>query len=169
MAKREFTYRPNGNPQFLQDHLQKFGTTATTEEQVGPSIKIPGGMLGKNGSLAIYLKALATNDAVVKNLRVRIGNTADVLSGTVIANLVLTSLAGGTAVVTFANRDSQAVNLSSVNGTGVTTAVTPQTVDTAKDVYIVFSTQKASGAAASISLESYLVELKAEPAGASFQ
>lgn len=169
MATREFTYRPNGSPQFLQDHLQKFGTAVATEEQVGPSIKIPGGMLGKNGSLLIALKALATNDAVVKNLRVRVGNTKDVLTGTVLANFVLTSLAGGVGRVSLANRDAQAVNLSSVEGTGVTTAVTPQTVDTAKDVYIVFSTQKASGLAASLSLESYLVELKAEPATTQFQ
>lgn len=163
MTTRAFTYRPNGSPQFLQDHLQKYGTAVATEEQVGPSILIPGGMLGKNGCVRVSVKALATNDAVVKNVSVRAGNTADVITGTLLGKAVLTSLAGGYLEVTLANRNSMAVNLSSAVGSGLAEVPAAQTIDTAKDVYIVLTTQKASGAAASVSVESYLVELLAEP------
>jgi len=169
MATREFTFRPNGAPQFLQDHLQKFGTAVATEEQVGPSIKIPGGMLGKNGAVRIKLRALATNDAVVKNISVRAGNTPDVITGALLGKAILTSLAGGFLEVTLANRNDLAVNLASAEGAGVVMTPAPQTIDTAKDVYLVFTTQKASGAAASVSVESYLVELLAEPTITSFQ
>lgn len=166
---RDFSYRPNGSPQFLQDHLQKYGTAVATEEQVGPSIKIPGGMLGKNGTVRAVLKALATNDVVVKNISVRAGNTPDVITGTLLGKAVLTSLAGGSLEVTLANRNDTAVNLSSAAGSGLAEVPAAQTIDTAKDVYLVFTTQKASGAAASVSLESYLVELFAEPATSTFQ
>jgi hypothetical protein len=169
MSTREFNYRPNGNPQFLQDHLNKIGTAVATEEQVGPSIKIPGGMLGKNGSLEVVLKALVTNDAVVKNLRVRAGNTADVLSGSVLLNAVLTSLGGGSVRLTLANRDNQLVNIATAEGTGVVALPVVTALDTSKDLFLVFSTQKASGAAGSVALESYRVELFAEPVANTFQ
>lgn len=169
MATREFTFRPNGAPQFLQDHLQKFGTAVATEEQVGPSIKIPGGMLGKNGAVRIKLRALATNDAVVKNVSVRAGNTPDVITGALLGKAVLTSLAGGGLEVLLANRNDLAVNLSSAVGSGLAEVPAVQAIDTAKDVYLVFTTQKASGAAASVSLESYVVELLAEPSVTTFQ
>lgn len=169
MTTRAFDYRPNGAPQYLQDHLQKYGTAVSTEEQVGPSIKIPGGMLGKNGSVAIRLKALATLDAVVKSVSVRIGNTPDVITGTLLGKAVLTSLDGGHLNVDFSNRNDQAVNLSAALGRNLAGGPAITTVDTAKDVYLVFTTQKASGAANSVSLESYFVELFAEPATNTFQ
>ncbi len=169
MATREFAYRPNGAPQFLQDHLQKYGTAVATEEQVGPSIKIPGSMLGKNGSVRVYVKALATNDAVVKNISVRAGNTADVITGTLLGKAVLTSLAGGWLEVTLANRNDSAVNLASAVGSGLAEVPAVTAIDTSKDVFLVFTTQKASGAAASVSVESYRVELFAEPSVTTFQ
>lgn len=168
MATREFSYRPNGAPQFLQDNLQKIGTAVATEEQVGHSIKIPSGMLGKNGSLKISLKALATNDAVVKNLRVRADNTGNNIAGTVLANAVLTSLAGGLVEVFVANRNDLAINLVTVEGVGAAVP-TPTTLDTSKDLYLTFTTQKASGLAGSVSLESYHVELFAEPSSMTYQ
>lgn len=169
MATRTFAQRPNGSPQFIQDHLQKIGTAVATEEQVGPSIKVPSGSLGRNGSVRIYIKALATNDTVVKNVSVRAGNTPDVLTGVVLGKAVLTSVAGGYLEVTLANRNDLAVNLTHADGTGVVEAPVVRAIDTAKDLYFVFSTQKASGAAGSVSVESYNVEVSAEPTVVQFQ
>ena len=169
MTTRTFASRPNGSPQFIQDNLQKIGTAVATEEQVGPSIKIPAGALGSNGSFRVYVKALATNDAVVKNVSVRAGNTPDVITGTLLGKAVLTSLAGGFLEVTLANRNALAVNLSSAIGSGLACVPAAQTIDTAKDVYIVLTTQKASGLAGSVSVESYLVELAVEPTVNTFQ
>jgi hypothetical protein len=169
MTTRTFANRPNGSPQFIQDHLQKIGTAVATEEQVGPSIKIPAGALGANGSVRVYVKALATNDAVVKNVSVRAGNTPDVITGTVLGKAVLTSLAGGFLEVTLANRNALAVNLSSAIGSGLACVPAAQTIDTAKDLYLVLTTQKASGLAGSVSVESYNVELSVEPTVVTFQ
>lgn len=169
MATREFTIRPNGAPQFVQDHLQKFGTAVATEEQVGPSLKIPAWLLGKNGAVRIKVRALATNDAVVKNISVRAGNTADVITGALLGKAIMTSLAGGYLEVTLANRNDTAVNLSSAEGSGVVTTPAVQAIDTSKDVYLVLTTQKASGLAASVTVESYLAEIFTEPTVSTFQ
>lgn len=169
MATREFTYRPNGSPQFLQDHLTKASTAVTTEEQVGPSIKIPGGMLGKNGSFEAILRMSATNNANVKTMRVRAGNTPDVLTGTVLAAFVNTSLAGSVGRVVFGNRDDQAVNVVTAEGATLTGVPAVTAIDTSKDVYLVFSSQTATAGAASHNLDSYKVELFAEPSGKQFQ
>ena len=169
MAKREFSYRPNGSPQFLQDHLTKSSTAVTTEEQVGPSIKIPGGMLGKNGSFEAILRMSATNNANVKTMRVRAGNTPDVLTGTVLAAFVNTSLAGSTGRLLFGNRNDQAVNVVTAEGATLAGVPAVTAIDTSKDVYLVFSSQTAVAGAASHNLDSYKVELFAEPSGVNFQ
>jgi hypothetical protein len=169
MTTRSFGFRPNGSPQFLQDHLQKIGTAIFTEEQVGPSIKIPAGMLGKNGAIRFKLRSFATNDAVVKTVRVRAGNLPDVLSGTLVGTLTLTSVAGGYLELTISNRDNLAVNLVSAD-VGVNPVIpVVSALDTAKDLYLIMSTQKASGLAGSVSVESYIVELLAEPTVVTFQ
>lgn len=169
MATREFTYRPNGSPQFLQDHLTKASTAVTTEEQVGPSIKVPGGMLGKNGSLELLLRMSATNNANVKTMRVRAGNTPDVLTGAVLAAFVNTSLAGSVGRVTVGNRNAQAVNLVTAEGATLTGVGAPAAIDFSKDVYLVFSSETATAGAGSHNLDSYKVELFSEPNASQYQ
>lgn len=169
MSTREFTYRPNGSPQFLQDHLQKSSSAVTTEEQLGPSIKIPGGMLGKNGALEVLLRMTATNNANVKTMRVRAGNTPDVLTGTILAAFVNTSLAGSTGRVVVGNRNDQAAQVVTAEGATLTGVPAVTAVDFSKDVYLVFSSQTATAGVASHNIESYRVELFAEPQTNQFQ
>lgn len=167
MAFREFTQRPNGAPQFIQDHTTTADAGNTTAEVIaGPSIKIPGRSLGKNGRLYFRVALSCTNSANNKTARVRAALTdAGALTGTVVASRVVTTSAGIVLEFSVNVRNNYASQVVVDLTAG---SVTTLTLDTAQDLYFQITTQKATGTE-SLTLESYVVEMYSEPNVSSFQ
>ena len=131
---------------------------AVTTETTLATISFSGSELGPNGWLQVIMQWTMTNNANVKDARVRLGGAA----GTVYTAPTLTSIAGLTRLVTIANSNSQsaqktatpagnAVGVGSFSSTGVTS-----TVNTASSWDLVITGQKANSAD-TLTLEGYQV------------
>lgn len=166
MAVREFSFRPNGAPQFIQNHTQYPDAGAvTTEAAVGAAIKIPARMLGRNGSLSGAIAYLHTNSANNKTVRVRAANTeAGALTGTIVASKVTTAATGSALTFMLGNRNGFTAQLVRDGAFAVSTLA----IDTSKDVYLQVTAQKATGAETLTVASSYF-ELRGEPDSQSFQ
>jgi hypothetical protein len=167
MAFREFSQRPNGAPQFIQDHTTTLDAGNTTAEVIaGPSIKVLGRSLGKNGNLIFRVALSCTNSANAKTARVRVATSdAGALTGTLLASRAVTTQTGIVLEFSFNVRNNYAAQLlvDVVQGTVSTSAL-----DTTQDLFFQITTQKATGTE-TLKLESYVVELNAEPNVSSFQ
>jgi hypothetical protein len=120
------------------------------------SVPIPGGLLGPNGHMCIYLLATCTNDANSKTIRVKLNSTAYV-------EVDLASTSGGAFERVIANRNSQASQVAILKsqiasyGT-VSSANTSGTVNTAIDSTLTITLQPYT-ANDNLKIESYSIEI----------
>lgn len=159
MATQEFKVRFGAGQQYVQDGTAKVGTAVTTEEQLSViGVKQPQGILGKNGSFKLTLKFTATNNANVKTLRARVAATAAAaLTGTVLAAVAVTSLAGGVLVIEGHVRNDYTKALMSVTGTVEGAPAEVGSLALGSDFYISLTAQKAT-AGDTLQLEGYRLE-----------
>jgi hypothetical protein len=118
------------------------------------SVPIPGGLLGPNGYIRVYILATGTNDANPKTIRVKLSSTA-------YFEVDLASSSGGAFERIIANRNSQAAQVvllkSQIASYGtVPSANTSGTVNTAIDQTLAITLQP-STANDNLKIESYSI------------
>lgn len=134
--------------------------TGSTSETTLATVTIPAGAMGANGIIRVSAQFSCTNNANVKNGRVRLGG----LAGTLVNAQTITSTAGAYTLRAIHNRNSQSsqvVSFGSASANSFTTttvAALTMTVDTSVAQDLVFTGQLATGTD-TITLESYLVEV----------
>lgn len=132
--------------------------SATISEEVLASIRVPAGLIGKNGILRVTSLWTITNSANNKTLRVKLGG----IGGTAFLASTQTTNASVQAMTVISNRNSEASQVSTTGGQassfGASTgAVVTATIDTSAETLLVLTGEKAS-AGETITLERYIVE-----------
>lgn len=134
---------------------------ADTTEDILATIKIKGGLMGRNGFLRVTAAMTVTSSANNKSLRARLGG----IGGTnFISATVSTGILFESAVGIIRNRNSESAqvvvtSMGSLTGAGnVGTAVSTGAVDTSVDQDLVITGQKALGSE-TLTLEHFIVEV----------
>lgn len=130
---------------------------AVTTEETLFSMTIPGGSMGPNGALRVTTLFTTTNSANNKTMRIKLGATAFA------AQVGTTNATFENIPQTIRNRGSEAsqVTFPTANahtGTATGSAITTGTENTAIDLVLSITGQKATGAEV-LTLESYTIEL----------
>ncbi len=130
---------------------------AVTTEETLFSMTIPGGSMGPNGALRVTTLFTTTNSANTKTMRIKLGATAFA------AQAGTTNATWENIPQTIRNRGSEAsqVTFPAANahtGTATGSAITTGTENTATDLVLAITGQKAS-AGEVLTLESYTIEL----------
>ena len=144
----------NGHILVAQSAVAVTAPANDTNENVLATVTIPGGVIGANGALRITPVWSYTNSGNIKTLRVRLG-------GTQIGTAGPTTTATLQSYFMVRNRNDEASQVSSVLGAGAVSsasAVTTTAVNTAADVSLTITAQKATGSE-TVTLEGYNVEL----------
>lgn len=157
----EITYtewpQVQSGPVTIARNFTQITAPADTNENTLVSCVIPGGSLGPNGLLRVFITATTTNNANAKNPRIKFG-------GTTFRAPNLASTAAWQDWVWIRNRNDEKVQFSHASGgagqIGTTGSATPvtATVDTTVDQPLLITMQKAVGTDV-ITLESYLIEV----------
>lgn len=137
------------------DNLAKTLTGTTTETKLA-SVKLPGGLLGRNGRLRITALWTYTNSANSKNLRIRLGGT----SGTAFLSATATTTAIQRTLTEIVNRNSEASQVgTSVSGyVASTTSLLTSSINTATEQEIAITGQL-TNTGETLKLEGYLIEI----------
>lgn len=132
-----------------QQNTQVVAPTDTAENTLF-SYTLPGGLLGPNDTLRIYVHMSCDSNANTKTVRARLGGTVAT------SNAVTTSVSGylGARIL---NRNSRASQLVSLLNISTSALLSTMAVNTAVDQLFAVSIQKAN-AADNAALESVLVE-----------
>lgn len=141
-----------------QNHVAGSALTGSTALTTLATITIPGGLLGLNGTVRVTAKATGTGVAGTKSLGIQLNGTTlgDSSYGAAQTDI--------TAILSFGNRNSQALQMGSgagiSGGVGSSNGATTRTgaVNTAPDTTLTIFGQLAN-AADSMTLQSYVVEV----------
>lgn len=129
-----------------------------TSENTLASITIPGGTMGANGRIRLTTLWSTTNSANAKTLRARLGG----LAGTVVFSTAVTTNQSYRDMREIGNRNSESSQVAPAGASGgfgaSASAIVTSAINTAADVSLVITGQKAT-AAEILVLETYHVEV----------
>jgi hypothetical protein len=146
-----------GMPVMIASSAVPVSGPANTSENVLVTIPLPGGALGKNGTIELDTLWSYTNNANTKTMRTRLGG----IGGTIFQSVAATTTASSRSLAAIHNRNSESSQGGPTAAVGFgtsTSAITTSAINTAADTSLVITAQKGV-AGDTLTLERYVVRL----------